>query len=475
MHRRLLALCGAALATSLAAQSPQYHVAPALQPGDRFDTVLIGRSGQTYASLLDLGGGPRQLLGETFYLGFTPAMLSLDAGQLPPGGIRVLSIPTPTIGVMLGQPLYLQSLVLDGAASNGLFQVSDGESAVFYRSAAVIVEDFRVPVTEGITGTYNAGVVGRLEGGAVQRRTQVVRPLGAVPFGAGITGPLNPDGVRAQMVYRAADLGATGRPEKLVSVRWRPFAGSVVDDTFQRLVIEAVHSHVVPDYTVGLWSGLPVYPNSGLSATFSQNIKLGHTPTVIYDGSYAIRAANLRADGYLGYPAPQQLFEYNGIDSLLLDFKMTPSPTSLGTNAGAVYLMVQSSPRPNSRALDEGRVGSPVDPFQSQVASAADNALHDVQLEFARVESEAFSPWRAAPVAGADYGAPSVAASVPAGTELKMHYRGASSATGQNATPWSALIDVADTYPFLQWRATFVGDGQTGQVPSIDAIVIPVN
>lgn len=468
-------LACAVMASSLSAQGPQYHVTAALQPGDNLDTVLIGSGGQPYASLIDLDGGPRTVLGETFHLGLSAALQTLDAGQLPAGGLRVLRIPTPTAGVLLGVPLYLQSVVLDSNATNGLFATSDGESTVFYRAAAVMVDDFRSPAAEGITGGFDATVLGRLQGAPVERRTHVVMPSGAVPFNAGVTGALNPNGARAQMVYRATDIGGTGQSEELVAIRWRPFQGQVQDDNFQRLVIDVVHSHVVPDYTVGQFSALPVFPGSGLSTTFAQNVKPGDTPVRAFDGSYAIRAANLRADGYLGYPALQQSFTYNGIDSLLLDFRMVASPGAAGVNGAAVYLMVQSSAQPNSRALESGSSGNPVDPFQSTVANMASNTLHDVQLEFAKVRSVAVSPWRAAPVARPNYDAPSVASSVPDGSSLLMEYRGADDASGSNATPWFSNIDFADGQPFLQWRATFVADHRTGGVPSIDAIVIGVN
>ena len=174
-------------AACLCAQNPQYHVTAALQPGDNFDTVLIGQGGQTYASLVDVDGGPVKMFGEIFYLGLTPAARVLDAGQLPPGGLRFLTLPTPNVGALLGQPLYLQSLVVDGSAPNG-FRVSDGESSVFYSASAVIVENFRTPIGEGITGNYNAGVAGRLEGAPVQRRTHIVQPAGAVPFGSALVG-----------------------------------------------------------------------------------------------------------------------------------------------------------------------------------------------------------------------------------------------------------------------------------------------
>ena len=272
------------------------------------------------------------------------------------------------------------------------------------------------------------------------------------------------------MVYRAVDLGATGRPEVITALRWRPL-GPVVDDAFERVTIDVGHSIVVPDYTVGSFSALPLFPQSGLSTTFASNQKLGETPVRVYDGGYSIRASALRPDGYLSYPAPQQPFDYNGINSLLLDVRTSPSATASGQNGQEVYLMVQSSPNPNSRVVEAGSASNPVDPFAATTGSIADNAVHALQIDFAQVKSVATSPWRMAPVAAPDYHAPSIAAS----GEVRVEFRGARSASGANATPWTTSIDLLDFFPYLQYRVTMCADATTGLPAAIDAIVIPVN
>ena len=137
--------------------------------------------------------------------------------------------------------------------------------------------------------------------------------------------------------------------------------------------------------------------------------------------------------------------------------------------------MVQSSAQPNARARESGGLGVTVDPFQSTVATRASNTTHDMQFEFAKVESVAGSPWRAAPTANPDYHDPIVASSLLANTTLKLEVRGADDALGTGLTPWFTDIDNIDGKPFLQYRFTFVGDHVTGQVPSVDALVIPVN
>ncbi len=238
-------------------------------------------------------------------------------------------------------------------------------------------------------------------------------------------------------------------------------------------MISVSHSLVVPDYSIDPISALARFPASGLSRTFGANVKPTEVPQVVYDGAYTLDAANLRPDGYLPYPPPQSAFAYNGIDSLLLDLQVPPSPGTLGANGALVHLMMLSQAEPYSRAVDAGTATVPVNPFLSTQANTADNALHEVQLEFARLRSEALSPWRTAPVPAPDYHAPSVAASVPPGASLVVEYRGRNAFGG--ITAWSTGIDFVDGFPQLQYRVTFFADLATGAAPSVDAIVIPVN
>jgi hypothetical protein len=296
----------ALLAAAAAGQAPGYFVSTAVRPGEVIQTVLVGKPGVGFVSLADLDGGPSSLLGETFFVGFSPALVVVDQGVLPPSGLRVLS--ASSAGAPPGLQLYLQSCSIDPSAPNGGFYASDGESLTVYGSTTAMVEKFAEPASQGVTGTYDQSVRGRLQGAPVTHRSVEVGPGMGVEFTAPIFGPLNPHGVRQQMVYRAADLGATGAEEALVGLAWRPFGGQVTDDDFQRIAIDVSHSEVVPDYTIEAFSALPLSPSSGLASVFANNRKPGESPLTYYDGPYAIRAAELGADGYLDYPGPHQSF-----------------------------------------------------------------------------------------------------------------------------------------------------------------------
>jgi hypothetical protein len=464
----LFAVC---LTAPAAAQQPLYAVDPAARPSGALQTTLIARPGSSFAALLDGDGGPTRFLGETFYLRLGPGLLAFDAGAIGASGVHTRTLQVP-IAMAINVPVYLQAVVLDNGAPNGLFWTTDGESAVVVRSLGVFVEKLVDARAQGYTGDYDRAQLGRLQAAAVRVRTQRTVPDGGVLFASPVIGPLNPFGVRTQLVLRARELGAIGEEEIVTAIRWRPL-NAVAQDAFADLSLELAHSTVVPDFAIDPFSALPRFPNSGLSRTFASNVKQGESLVQIYRGPYLILPGDQRADGYLPYPAPQRLFVYNGVDSLLLDFKMTPSNAS-GRNGHAAYLMVQSSPRPDARAFDGGTATNPVNPHASVLAQNGDNTELDLQIELAKVASIAISPWRDSGVAAPDYHAPVLARSVPAGATLDVEYRGSASPDGASPTPWSASIDGIDGLRYLQMRVTMRA-ALGGAVPSLDAIVIPLN
>lgn len=454
------------------AQLPQYFVPPAARPGSSIQFALVGQPGHVFTSYVDLSGGPRRLLGEDIYLGLGPTLTLLDTGTFNLGGLRVNTIQVPT-GAPTGVVFYLQSLVLDSQAPNTVFRVSNGESLVLYNSSAVMVEEFTDPVLQGFTGTYDQTHKHRLQGATPKHRLHTVKPTQGAAFGFPLFGPLNPYGTRIQMVYRTNDLGSGGQREVLTALRWLPL-GQVSTATYKRLVIDVGHSKVVPDYSVGSFSQLPLYPASGLSGTFASNPKPAETPVRIVDQSYTVRPQDVRTDGYVSYPMPTAAFTYNGFDSLLLDFRMEATPNLVTSNGQQVHLMVLTSPRPDARVEAAGNANGTVNPH-AVTGGLGDNAMSYMQFEFAQVESEALSPWRKAPVGRPDYHAPSVASSQPGGTSVQVEFRGADSANGLNATAWSTDVNLADARPYLQYRIRLFANPWTNAAPSVESIVIPIN
>src|SRR5690606_18540208 len=108
------------LGTTLSAQQPPLlRFQATANPGQTLQGWIAGLPLQTCATYADIGGGPRTLLGEPIWLSLSPALLQIDAGVLDASGARPLQVPTPNLAALVGQPFFLQSLVLDTAAPNG--------------------------------------------------------------------------------------------------------------------------------------------------------------------------------------------------------------------------------------------------------------------------------------------------------------------------------------------------------------------
>lgn len=482
------------VASVLSAQSlfasPAVNVSTPAAPGAVF--AISGQPSAAFVLLTDFAPGPRDVFGETLELGLTPALFVLDAGALDASGSFSLILPIPPLPVLSGLVAYSQALFPTALAPNGLFTVSNGESTALFAGSTALIERFDNAAAAGFVGTYDTASLGRLRGTFSRRRVQPVEAgelldaptpntvsAFALPFQLGIQSPLNPRGCRTQMVYRAADLQANGTPEVLTRVYWRVFDGlPVIPDSFASVTIRASHSHIVPNFLIGSFSALAQFPTSGLGSTFASNES--SPPVLVRSGAYAIDPAallfgldSLGVGRYLDWGIDAN-FVYNGVDSLLLDVRTDPSPTSTGDNGAQVYLTVQSGPLPGARC-----VARPMLPFGTidpdvVAVGEPDNAIHDMVFEFARVDSTALSPFRAAGPGAPNYQPAIVAASTPGTSSIVILYRGADDALGTNATAFSPNIDVADGKPFLQYSVKLTADVVTGAVPSIDTLVIPV-
>ena len=466
----LFSLC---LALTGHGQAPQYFVTPAAKLGGTVQLALVGQPRHTFASFVDLKGGPQSVLGEEFFLGLGGTLVLFDTGTFNMGGLHYRALTVPSTGVPTGVVFYLQALVLDSQAPNGSFRVSNGESTVLHNATQVMVEEFTDPVLQGFTGNYDKSRRHRLLGMPPRRRVHTVKPTQGAVFGSPVAGPLNPNGARVQMVYRASDLGANGEREVLTAVRWLP-RGSVQTATYKRLLVDVGHTQVVPDYTIDPWTAFPRFPNSGLATNFAMNQKTGEKPVRIFDGSYTLRPQDVRPDGYVSYPRPAATFTYNGFNSLLLDFRMEATPKLTTANGQQIQLMVLSTPQPNARIHASGRSATIVDPH-TVTSGRGDNSMTYMQFEFVRIESQALSPWRKAPVLNPNFHKPALATSEPPGTRIVVEYRGARSANGTGAGMWSADVNNVDGHPYIRYRVTLLANPWTGAVPSLESIVIPIN
>lgn len=438
--------------------------------GASLNFSLAGQAGTPYAIFVDVAGGPVDLFGERFYLGFTSSLTSVRTDLIPPSGLATHATALPSFPGLSGLVVYGQAVALDATASNGLFRTSNGASSACYGGSTAIVEAFNSPLPAGYGGTFLNDVTGHVRGGAITIRTvNTVDPQG-VPFNAPIASPLQPFGCRQQIVYRAIQLGATGEPERITGVRWRS-ALPPQADSFPQFTMRMGHTDVVPDYTIDPWSALPAFPSSGLSATFADNELQGAPPAVVYSGTYPISPAQAMAGNYMPYPMTSA-FTYDGQSSLLIDFRVQQS-NALGVNGMAVNLMVQSSALPGSRVVAAGTATQPVAP-NLVATGVADNAMPDFQIELARTTTFLESPWLDSSMVAPDYDTAIVATSVPAGTSVDVQFRGSTSPTGANATAWSNSQDVADGKRYLQYRITFHANHVTGERPLVDTLVVPI-
>ena len=112
-----------------------------------------------------------------------------------------------------------------------------------------------------------------------------------------------------------------------------------------------------------------------------------------------------------------------------------------------------------------------------------DNSRYFMIFNYAKRISTVESPWLAVKSIGnpvPSFMAP-VVESVPRdaapGTKLGLWFRAARDENGGGATGWvtpDAIADLNDgTRPFIQFRAVFEGNLQTGEIPMIDTLVIP--
>ncbi len=441
-------------------------------PASRTLAMSIGSSPWTpYAIFADLDPGPVHLVGEHFYLGFTPWLTAVDAGVTSVQGTVAKTFPVTTLPSMSGQSIFCQAVFLDAQAPNGTLGVSNHQTVVFYAAAPYHHREFFEHPTTRMTGTFDAAVKGRLQGSRVTRRLHsTVDPQG-VPLGRGILGPISRVGGKTQMVYRPGDLGSRGQPEWVTGIHWRPLQGHPVKNgVVDRLELFAMHSLVKPDYSVDPWSALPSFPQSGLSSVYASNLKTGQIPQQLFDQPYVIRPQDLRADGYMPYPVLTQPFRYNGQDSLLLEFHthawMNPSPQP---NAQQVSLMCVTGPLPAACVTIHSSFLNP----RTMLVGNRDSTMADYQIEFALAETFAQSAWLKALVPAPDYQPPVLTQWLPPGTKLTVKYRGALDAAGTGATPWNVSVDIADGFPMLQFRALFEADLASDNVPALDAIVIP--
>ena len=155
-------------------------------------TTLVAPAGTAFAVYHDFDGGPREVLGERFLLGLTPALSAWDVGLVGASGNSNRSIQVPLFVGALGLIVYGQAVYADPTAPNGLFHATNAASTATYVGSSALVARFQDPVLEGYTGTFADDVEGHIRGGLVTQRTvETINPQSG-QIGQGIQPPLSP-------------------------------------------------------------------------------------------------------------------------------------------------------------------------------------------------------------------------------------------------------------------------------------------
>jgi hypothetical protein len=466
-----------ALTVPLSAQQPQLgnqYAFPSSQNHAVLSLTLVGRPLDSYVLLADLAPGQTTLLGRTFDLAFTPAVFALDAGVLGNGSL-FRPIQFAPSAIPPGLPIYLQFGEWIAAQGFGTLLVSNVSSFVVHATPAATGAVLQFPAAS-MTGVFDRSVTGRLQALPPTLRTVHPLPPQAYPFPQQAAfDVLHPSGSRFQLAFRAVDLGASGVPETLTAVRWRPLFGVVTPQTHPQFELLAAHTAVVPDYTIDPYAGLPIAPNSGLSQQFANNP--AGAATSLFNGSYAVQPASLLPSGYLPFPALQQAFVYDGERTLLLETRCAPAPGGgQPLNHEVSYLIVPSSPNPYATVYASAGWNGQPSPLQPTAATTGTGGsfLYDWELEFLRTTSLATSQWQVASGPSPDYQTPIIAGYTPPGTTMQIEFRGALDMVGTGATAWSTSQDVADGFNYWQFRVHMTANATTGAVPWLESLVVPV-
>ncbi|MCY2960779.1 MAG: Ig domain-containing protein [Planctomycetota bacterium] len=416
----------------------------------------------------------------------------------------------------------------------------------------------------------------------VADRTQAVPGL-MLPFAPGVSTPISRYGSKLQTLWRYCDLGLGLLDEQFHNVDvehlyWAPVGGAAIADSVTRFEIGLAHGAALPDESVDI-TLLPVFPNSGLVATYAQNLAdAGNDPlrtvhpgtngiagyvvqptdaTVTTTGTtvmpwplnrgiplgaytrYTWRDTALQATG--GADGPGAELRIVGIASgqpnapvgvpyaagsvptiglpLLMEFRCYPDPNALGLNAFDVSIATAASPRPNFRAYSTGGIdagGSVVirDPDLQTVATGGfspgstppgaatlpvDNVVQIGALDLVVRVSRMHSIWLDSATAAPSWSVATepTSASQPAGTEVRLAYRGASNVANptltsdastldaygdalsggqptfhQGDSSWKSSASGLDGARFLQTRVTFVANAATNRTPTLSALGI---
>ncbi|MEQ8762651.1 MAG: hypothetical protein RL885_01905 [Planctomycetota bacterium] len=304
-------------------------------------------------------------------------------------------------------------------------------------------------------------------------------------FAPGVTTPFSPTGARLQTVLPATLLGAgspSGLPWLLEGIDWSPINQIVFGTTFSQFEMRIGHSTVIPT---------PGVPGSGLSPTFAANYKTMDPVgaiTVIPEGPYVLQTASSPSTPFFyPYPRFQQIFEYNGQDSLLIDIGVAADSAAQPFNG--YEIQVAATLTPFSRVLSVGSAAAPIrNPWSlvtatgvpgAPIQTPGDSVNYIHRFHFSEVDTIATSPYYRLndlpPGTTPDFTEWMMEPSTryqPVGTHVTVLFYGARDENGLGATGWVEDLDAIDGYPFVRVRLIFRSNIRSDTVPTLESFAL---
>jgi hypothetical protein len=204
---------------------------------------------------------------------------SMQSGAASPTDLagNPLSVPLPTVQLQIAAQLAEQ---INGGRVSRFSAVDEEPPFATVDEPYPFAEWGGQHVYSLATGTIRPRPVVRFQA-IVDRSVDIVGDMAPNP--AGITDPLTSLGSKTQFIWRYVDVGfllidpLTNRPDvtrynvDIEGLNWAPFGGQVVVDTYSEFEMRLNHCFFLPDEIIDPLSQLPIFPNSGMVATFEDN------------------------------------------------------------------------------------------------------------------------------------------------------------------------------------------------------------
>lgn len=368
-------------------------------------------------------------------------------------------------------------------------------------SCSVITESFNNttlmdPQTLALGGDWNGSEKGALRGGAATLyptiylqytaastgigglvRTRFQEPLvGATLPTASVGCTSHPNGARLQQLYVPADVGVAAA---IVSIGWGPSSNALFGALYPQIEIDIGHTQ-----------------QTSLSSTYDSNIDIG-SPIQAYKGPYTVpQVKNIQptdvplnasgvspdlvagvivAKGDYDYPTLTAPFEWNGVNNLVIDWKVQGGDECQIFRAAFI---AGGIPFPLRRAFGANYQGGTSD-------YAPDGVVYDTSFKKRRRLTYAISLWYQVASDIPTFASPIVSpVGQPGGVSLKVELEGANGkpdpfnaggfiADPTTGTGFSTNYHLIDKHRFFRFRITMGANLITNQSARVASFALP--